>query len=81
MEDVVGILLYNSFIELPGSNQTFGENQGLPRARQAERKEHAMYCEASEDLRKCKGKFKRKQRHCVKSHHTKDIFAFCFKIV
>ena len=27
MEDVIGILLYNSFIELPGSNQTFGETK------------------------------------------------------
>ena len=25
MEDIIGILLYNSFIELPGSNQAFGE--------------------------------------------------------
>ena len=44
MEYIIGILLYNSFIELPGSNQTFEEKQGhfsLPRARQAERKEHA----------------------------------------
>ena len=44
MVHIIGILLYNSFIELPGSNQTFGEKQGhfqLPRARQAERKEHA----------------------------------------
>ena len=43
MEDIIGILLYNSFIELSGSNQTFGEKQGhfkLPRARQAGRKEH-----------------------------------------
>ena len=44
MEHIIGILLYNSFIELPGSNQAFEENQGLfilPRARQAGRKEHA----------------------------------------
>ena len=44
MEDIIGILLYNSFIELPGSNQTFEEKQGhfkLPGVRQAERKEHA----------------------------------------
>ena len=44
MEDIIGILFYNSFIELPGSNQTFEEKQGyfkLPRARQAGRKEHA----------------------------------------
>ena len=44
MEDIIGILLYNSIIELPGSNQTFEENQGhfkLSRARQARRKEHA----------------------------------------
>ena len=41
MEDIIDILLHNSFIELPGSNQTFEENQGhflLPRARQAGRK-------------------------------------------
>ena len=40
MEDIIGILLYNSFIELPGLNQTFGEKQGhfkLPRERQAGR--------------------------------------------
>ena len=41
MEDIIGILLHISFIELSGSNQTFGENQGhfkLPTARQAETK-------------------------------------------
>ena len=45
MEDIIGILLYDSFIELPGSNQTFEEKQGhlkLPRTRQAGRKEYAM---------------------------------------
>ena len=44
MEDIIAILFDDSFIELPGSNQTFGEKQGLfslPRARQAGRKEHA----------------------------------------
>ena len=38
------IYLCESFIELPGSNQTFEEKQGyfkLPRAFQAGRKEHA----------------------------------------
>ena len=63
MDDVNDILLYDSFIELPGSNQTFGEEQGLfklPRARQAGRKKHATYCVASD---------------CVKLHHTKDNFS------
>ena len=44
MEHIIGVLLYNSFIELPGSNQTFEEKQAyfkLPWARQAGRKEHA----------------------------------------
>ena len=44
MEHIIGVLLYNSFIELPGSNQTFEEKQGhfkLSRARQAKRKENA----------------------------------------
>ena len=44
MEHIIGILLYNSFVELPGSNQTFEEKQGhykLPRAGQTGRKEHA----------------------------------------
>ena len=39
--EIIGILLYNSFIELPESNQTFGEKQGhfkLPRARQEGKK-------------------------------------------
>ena len=27
MEDIIGILLYNSFIELPGSNQAFGKTK------------------------------------------------------
>ena len=60
MEDIIGILLYNSFIELQGSNQTFGEKQGLflqPRARQARRKEHATKCVASEDLKNFKKKY------------------------
>ena len=44
MDDIISILLYDSFIELPGSNHTFGEKQGhfkLSRARQVGRKEHA----------------------------------------
>ena len=44
MEHIIGILLCNSFIKLPGSNQTFEEKQDhfkLPMARQAGRKEHA----------------------------------------
>ena len=44
MEHIIGILLYNSFIELPESNQEFGEKQGhfkLPRSRQAGGKGHA----------------------------------------
>ena len=55
MDDIIGILLYNSLIEVPESNQTFEEKQGLfsvSRARQAGRKEHATSCIASEDLRK-----------------------------
>ena len=53
------ILLYNSVIELPGSNQTFGKNQGLfsnPRAHRAGKEEHLAKCVASEDLKKFKGK-------------------------
>ena len=41
MDDIIGALLYNGFLKLPGSNQTFEENQGLfslPRPRQAGRK-------------------------------------------
>ena len=44
MENITGSLFYNSFIELPGSNQTFREKQRhfkLPRAGQAGTKEHA----------------------------------------
>ena len=44
MQPIIGISLYNSFIELPGSNQTFEEKQEhfkLPSARKAGRKEHA----------------------------------------
>ena len=44
MDDISGILLYNSFVDLPGSNQTFEEKQGhpkFPRSRQAGRKDHA----------------------------------------
>ena len=44
IEDVIGILLYNRFMELPGSNQTLGASQELfylPWACQAGRKEHA----------------------------------------
>ena len=61
MEDIIGSLLYNSFIELPGSNQTTRKNQGhfkLPRVRQAGKKEHATQCVASEDLGKFRGKLK-----------------------
>ena len=44
MEDIINTLLLNSFIELPGFNQTFEKKQGLfklPRTRQAGRKELA----------------------------------------
>ena len=44
MEHIIGVLLYNSFAELPGSNQTFWEKQelfSLPGDRQAGRKEYA----------------------------------------
>ena len=44
MEDIIGSLLDNSFIELPGSNQTFEKKQGhfkLLKEGQAGRKEHA----------------------------------------
>ena len=27
MEDIISILLYNGFVELPGSNQTFGKSK------------------------------------------------------
>ena len=46
MEDIIGILLYNSFIELPGSNLRFGKKQGyfkLPWARQAGRKKNMLH--------------------------------------
>ena len=36
MEDIIGILLFDRYIELPESNQTFEEKQGhykLPKAR------------------------------------------------
>ena len=82
MEDIIDILLYDSFIELPRSNQTFEEKQGhfkLPRARQAGRNEHATYCVASEDLRK----FKRESKgNCVTvSNRTirKTFLLFCFR--
>ena len=45
MENISGILIYNDFIELPESNQTFGKNQGLVLllgAHQAEEQEHAI---------------------------------------
>ena len=44
MEHITGILLYNDFLKLSRSNQTFEEKRGhfsLPRASQAGRKGHA----------------------------------------
>ena len=44
MEHIIGTLVYNRFIELLESNQTFEEKQEhfkLPRALHAGRKEHA----------------------------------------
>ena len=46
MEDIIGILLYNSSTELPGSNHTFGEKQGLFSllwARQAGKKKNMLH--------------------------------------
>ena len=78
MEDIIGILLYNGFIELAGSNQTFEEKRGhfkLPRARQAGRKEHTTYCIASEDLRKFKGNQKKTASMCEITLHKRH---FCY---
>ena len=83
MEHIIGILLYNSFIELPGSNQTFEERQGyfkLPRARQAWRKEHATQCVASEDLRKFKRKSKESSVTMSNRTTRKPFVPFCFRI-
>ena len=49
MEHIIRILFYDSFIELPGSNQTFGEKQGLPRARQG-REKRTCYIMRSQQL-------------------------------
>ena len=43
MEDIINILLYKCYTELPWSNQTFEEKEEhfkLPRAPQAGRKKH-----------------------------------------
>ena len=83
MEHTIGILLYNSFIELPGSNQTFEEKQGhfkLPRARQKRRIEHATKSVASEDLRKFKGKSKENSVTVSNRATRKRFLLFCFRI-
>ena len=75
MKDIIGILLYNNFIELPESNQTFGEKQGvfkLPRARQAGRKEHAKPARTCECLRRNQ---KKTTSLYKTASHMKDIFA------
>ena len=64
MEDIIGILLYNSFIELPESNQTFGKNQGLDSpgyVKQGEKnmQHNAKQARTWESLRE----IKKKQRH------------------
>ena len=44
MDDIIEVLLYNGFLKLLGSKQTFEEKQGifqLPRARQTGRKKYA----------------------------------------
>ena len=43
MEHIIGILFYDSFIELPGQTKHLGKARTLltPRVRQAGRKEHA----------------------------------------
>ena len=61
MDDIIGVLLYNSFQKLQGLNQTFEEKQGLfslpGHVKQGE-KYATYYCVANEDLRKFKGKSK-----------------------
>ena len=77
MEHIIGILFYNIFIELPGSNQTFGEKQGTfnspGHVKQGEKTYYRMRSQGG--LEKVYGEIKRKLRYCFKSHHTKDIFA------
>ena len=83
MKYTIDILLYNSFIELPGSSQTIGETKesfnfsifSLPRAGQAERKEHATSGVASEDLKKFKGNQKKTASLCEIVSHEKH---FCY---
>ena len=83
MEDIIGILLHNSFMKLSGSNQIFGEKQGLfslPRVRQTERKEFVAYYVASDKLRRFEGKSK---ENCVTVSNCtthKTFLRFCLKI-
>ena len=57
MEDIIGILLYNTFIELPVSLKKVGKARtlltllGTP----SREKKHATYCVASRDLGKFEG--------------------------
>ena len=78
MEDIIGTLLCNSFIEQPESNQIFGEKQGLFLSFQGTSNREKRTCYIMRSQRgpeKVKGEIKGKQRLCVKSQHTKDIFA------
>ena len=77
MDYIIDILLYNSYIELPGSNQTFSENKdSLNSPGQSNRGKRTCYTMRSQrGLEKVLGEIKRKQRGCVKLHHTKDICA------
>ena len=77
MEYVTGILLYNSFVKLPGSNlQNLGKNKAFFNSpRQAKHREKNMQHNAYlANLRKFREKSKQKSPY-VKSRYVRNILA------
>ena len=72
---------HSSSIELPGSIKKILKNQGpfkFPRETPKQGKRTCNIMRSQQGLEKVKGKIYRKQRHCVKSPHIKEIFAILF---
>ena len=83
MEYVIGILLYNNFVELPDQAKHFVKTKdsfNSLRVPQAERKEHVTSCVASENLRKFKGKSKENSVNVGNCTTRKRFLLFFLKI-
>ena len=78
MEDIIGILLYNTFTEPPGSILKIWEKERTvltPPGTPSREKRTCYITHSQQGLEKVKGEIERKQHTSVKLHHIKKHFA------